>query len=869
MTDTNTFFRRTLAAGTLAVAAMLPASAALDVSFASAPGAFPLNAAEIYAPADRAVTGTVAEMFAGDIEAVTGVRPAIVGKTGKKPVVIIGTADNAKVKALAAKAGVDLTPLAGAFETYIIKTVDNPFKGCPKALFVVGSDPRGAAYGTLSLSEEAGVSPWSWWADVPVEHRDSIFVKADYLSKEPSVRYRGIFINDEDWGLTPWAAKNYEPEVGNIGPRTYAKVCELLLRLKANMLAPAMHTCSDAFYTHAENKVVADKYGIMITTSHCEPLLFNNASKAEWDGAKDGDWNYKTNRETIYNKLDARVAEAGKYDNIYTMAMRGLHDEGMRGNMSTEEKVGVLHDAIMDQRGILARHIDKPVETIPQIFVPYKEAQILYEAGLEVPDDITLVWPDDNYGYIKMLSNPRDRKRSGRAGVYYHVSYLGVPHDYLWISTTAPMLMYEELKKAYDTGADRYWLLNVGDIKPMELSMQLFFAMAWDFGRFSYANVNNYQTEFLCSIFGEKYRKDFKHLLDEYYRLAWSRKPEAMGWERIWDAPEYYSLDGTDFSFDNYNDAQTRLAQYADLAALAADIYRSLPDDLRPAFYEMIGYQALASNQMNRKFLLAQLSNELAAKGRPAQANRAAALAIAASDSINALTEHYNTMLDGKWNGMMIIPPGICSLYQNMPDMTITPGAGEEPVDLAPVPAEYRLEGCAYVPVTSFSKIVAGADHDVRILEGIGFDGQALQLGEITQPPVDASTVDCPLRVEYDLPAFEADSVRIIVYTLPRFPLYKGMNTAFGISVDGAKPFVSNFIPKEQSQEWKDNVIRNAMITEATFPVDKTAASHRLAITCGDPGLIIQRILVDAGGLKPTYVGPADPTGFPAFGLLK
>lgn len=857
MTSKHTSLRRYAAALILAAATAVPAAASLDVSFASAPGAFPLAQAEIYAPADRAVTGTVADMFAGDIEAVCGIRPALVAKTGKKPVVIIGTADNAKVKALAAKAGLDLSPLAGGFETYMIKTVDNPFKGCPQALFVVGSDPRGAAYGTLSLSEEAGVSPWSWWADVPVERHDAIFVKADYLSKEPTVRYRGIFINDEDWGLTPWSAKNFEPEVGNIGPRTYAKVCELLLRLKANMLAPAMHTCSDAFYTHAENKVVADKYGIMITTSHCEPLLFNNASKAEWDGEKDGDWNYKTNRETIYNKLDARVAEAAKYDNIYTMAMRGLHDEGMRGNMSTEEKVGVLHDAIMDQRGILARHIDKPVETVPQIFVPYKEAQILYEAGLEVPDDITLVWPDDNYGYIKMLSNPHDRKRSGRAGVYYHVSYLGVPHDYLWISTTAPMLMYEEMKKAYDTGADRYWLLNVGDIKPMELSMQLFFSMAWDFGKFSYANVNNYQTEFLCSIFGEKYRTDFKRLLDEYYRLAWSRKPEAMGWERIWDDPEYYSLDGTDFSFDNYNDAQTRLAQYNELASLAADICRSLPADKQPAFYEMIGYQALASNQMNRKFLLAQLSNELAAKGRPAEANWAAAQAVTASDSIDALTAHYNTMLDGKWNHMMTIPPGICSLYQNMPDMTVTPGAGEQPVDLAPVPADYRLEGCAYIPVASFSKIVAGANHDVRLLEGMGFDWKALQLGEITQPSVDAATVDCPLRVEYDLPAIDADSVRVIVYTLPRFPLYKGMNTAFGISVDGAAPFVSNFIPKEQSKPWKDNVIRNAMITEATFPVDKTAGKHRLAITCGDPGLIIQRILLDWGGLKPTYVGPS------------
>ena len=829
----------------------LAAGTPLHVAFTETEGAFNLSKADIYIDrTDENLSGTVAGMFASDLEAVTGRRPAILKKTGKKPMVIIGTAGNGKIEKLASKAGIDLAALDG-YERFLIRNAGD-------TLFIIGSDARGAAYGTLTVSEEMGVSPWFWWADVPVQQHDNVFVSANHVSKSPSVRYRGIFINDEDWGLTPWSGKNFEPEVGNIGPRTYAKVCELLLRLKANMLAPAMHTCSDAFYTHAENKVVADRYGIMITTSHCEPLLFNNASKEEWDGAKDGDWNYKTNRETIYNKLDARVAEAGKYDNIYTMAMRGLHDEGMRGDMSTQEKVDVLHNAIMDQRGILAKHIDRPVETIPQIFVPYKEAQQLYESGLEVPEDITLVWPDDNYGYIKMLSNPTDRRRSGRAGVYYHISYLGVPHDYLWISTTAPMLMYEEMKKAYDTGADRYWLLNVGDIKPMELSMQLFFAMAWDFGKFSYANVNDYQTGFLCSIFGEKYRTDFKHLLDEYYRLAWSRKPECMGWERIWDEGHYYSLDGTDFSFEYYNDAQTRLAQYTALSDLAAEIGKSIPAKLQPAYFEMIGYQALASDQMNRKFLLAQLSNELAAKGDPAGANWAADQAKIAFDSIATLTDQYNHMLGGKWNHMMSIPKGICSLYQGMPDITVTPGVAPREVDLTPVPENYRLEGCAYVPVPSFSKIISGPEHDVRLLDGIGFDWQALQLGEITQPSVDASSKDCPLRVEYDLGAIPADSVNVILYTVPRFPLYKGANASFGISVDDNVPYVSNFIPKEQSKPWKDNVIRNSMITEATFPIDRDADNHRLTINCGDPGLIVQRILIDWGGLKPTYVGPSN-----------
>lgn len=804
---------------------------------------------------EAAVVSTVASLFAGDYESVTGNSLKVSCKVDKNNLIIVGTTRSAHIKALVNKGLLDVSPIADGFERYIITVVSNPFRKGTDALVVVGSDPRGAAYGLLSVSEAMGVSPWHWWADVPVAHQDEVYVSGSVVSEEPSVRYRGIFINDEDWGLTPWASKTYDPELGNIGPKTYACVCELLLRLRANMLAPAMHCCSDAFYVHADNKKVADKYGIMITTSHCEPLLFNNASIAEWDSAKDGEWNYKTNRDAIYRKLDARVKEAAPYDNIYTMAMRGLHDEGMRGNLTLPEKVEVLHTAIMDQREILGRHISKPVETIPQIFVPYKEAQQLYEAGLEVPDDITLVWPDDNYGYMKMLSNPRDRKRSGRAGVYYHVSYLGVPHSYLWISTTPPMLIYEEMKKAYDTGADRYWLLNVGDIKPMELTMQFFFSMAWNFRQFNYNNVNSYQANFLASIFGKKYRSDFQNMLDEYYRLAWSRKPEAMGWEREWDAPEFTGLRDTEFSFKNYNDAQTRLADYAALADKADTVLRSLPEDMRPAFFEMLGYQALGSNQMNRKFLLAQLNHELAAEGDMKGANRAAEMALQANDSINALNRIYNTMLDGKWNHMMTVSPAICALNHLMPELKTDNAAGKRDIDLTPDPVEYNLDNCVYVPVGTFSNITGGETHTFRMLEGIGYDWKSLMLGEVTQEPCNPADADAP-RVTYDLPAIDADSITVVLYTVPRFPLYKGADTSFGVSVDNSPVEVSNYLPVEQSRQWKDNVIRNAMITELKFPIDKSQRGHKLNIISGAPGLILQRIIIDWGGLKKTYVGP-------------
>ena len=420
------------------------------------------------------------------------------GSKASSHTIVVGTYGSKTIGQLVRKGFLKASDLKGKWESYVI-TVTNEQQ--PR-LIIAGNDKRGTIYGIYDVCERIGVSPWYWWADVPVRKNPDAAVSCDYYaSGEPTVRYRGIFINDEDWGLKPWAANNYEKELGDIGPKTYARVCELLLRLKANMLAPAMHSCTGAFYSHPESQRVADEHGIMITTSHCEPLLFNNAAKSEWDKARDGEWNYETNSSTILQKLDNRIRETAQYDNIYTTGLRGLHDEAMKGSTDPKDRARTLEKVIDRQRGILEKYKKQKAERLPQIFVPYKEALDIYDAGLRVPDDITLVWPDDNYGYMKRVSNAQERKRSGHSGVYYHLSYLGAPHDNLWIATTAPMLMYEELLKAYTAGADRYWLLNVGDIKPMEIEMQQFFDMAYNFSAFNYDNVNRYQAQWLARTF--------------------------------------------------------------------------------------------------------------------------------------------------------------------------------------------------------------------------------------------------------------------------------------------------------------------------------------------------------------------------------
>lgn len=814
------------------------------------------KATVVFEKDDWNVVRNAARLFASDVNLVTEKEITLQNDLPTEgDIVLIGTIGKSKwIDQLAADKKINVSAIKNGWEQFIITTLEHPFKGVDKALVIAGSDRRGTAYGVFSVSEAIGVSPWYWWADVPVVHQDKLFVKAGYTSETPSIKYRGIFINDEDWGMKPWSEKNFEKELGDIGPKTYAKVCELILRLKGNMLVPAMHTCTGPFYSYPDSKKVADEYGIMITTSHCEPLLFNNASLKEWDSSRDGDWNYKENRETIYNKLDNRVKEASPYENIYTLAMRGLHDAGMRGNLSDHEKVQVLAQAIRDQREILTRHIDRPIQDIPQIFIPYKEALDLYELGLEVPDDVTLVWVDDNYGYIKRLSNPEEQKRSGRAGVYYHTSYLGAPHDYLWLNTTPPVLMYEELKKAYDTGADRYWLLNVGDIKPMELATSTFFEMAWDFDRFNYDNVNKHQAALLGKIFGSQYIREFQDLLDEYYRLAWSRKPEFMGWEREWDEPEREKLQDTDFSFENHNDARHRIADYRELSDKSAALWKQLPETYRPAFFEMFAYPAMASYQMNRKFLMAQLNHELLKKNDIAGANWAALESQTAYDSIQALNKIYNTQLDGKWNYMMDIAPGFCARYQDMPDVTVTKGTPAREVDIRPQPEQDKVEGFKVLNLADYKEQTTN-QHTLRLIKGLGYDWKCIQLGEATEPSVDPKSKEAPY-FEYELGEIPASEITVIVHAIPFFPLYQGKSNCFGVSVDNSDVKVFEQICKEYSLEWKNRVLQNGIEYKTTFPIDPSAKQHRLRLSCGDPGAMIQRIIIDWGGLRKTYVGP-------------
>ena len=758
----------------------------------------------VYNEADAPLVKQMAQVLADDIERVTNVRPKVSTRSGKEPTVYLGT-----VKQTGRH-----REIKGSWERYAIDTKNGN-------IYVTGSDARGLAYGVLHISEAIGVNPWYWFADVPVDKANKRVYDytENYVSASPSVKYRGIFINDEDWGLKTWASKTYEKDLGDIGPKTYDRVCELLLRLKANMLAPAMHSCTGAFYSHPESQKMADKWGIMITTSHCEPLLFNNAAKSEWDKERDGEWNYETNSATILKKLDDRIRETAQYDNIYTMGLRGLHDEAMKGSKDPKVRARTLEKVIAKQREILEKYKGKKAEKLPQIFVPYKEALDIYDAGLRVPDDITLVWPDDNYGYMKRISNSTEQQRSGHSGVYYHISYLGVPHDNLWIATTAPMLMYEELLKAYTAGADRYWLLNVGDIKPMEMEMQQFFDMAFNLDRFSYDNVNKYQAEFLTRLFGNH---DFQYILDNYYHLAWNRKPEFMGYEMEWDSPEYSRFYDSDFSFQT-GTAQKRLTTYQDICFAYDAIERQLKSEQRPALFEMLGYAVHSAYQMNRKFLYAQANHETGNMLYAEQSKDACR-------QIEALLKRYNTQLDGKWNQMISeVPPGIVALYQNMPEYT------DKPTDAYRLPDNQRHPELLHQVDLASVK----ASGPFRLLDGIGTDWKALQLGQPLDFASAGSTIDIPLPVNIS-PL--VSRLQVCISVVPVWPVSADRSNRFEVSLDGGKAEICENKFKEWSREWKVQVLENRKEFVLSLPIDAARQNHTLTLKIVDPGQIIQKI---------------------------
>ncbi|MEU2268346.1 glycosyl hydrolase 115 family protein [Streptomyces olindensis] len=660
-------------AAPLLAPSLLPAGAA-----EAAPSArpdFPLvqggTAVDVFVDAadDPAVVRAAGDLQA-DVERVGGVRPRLLHSVPERAglLVLVGTIGASPViDRLVRRGRLDVSRVEGRWEASVTQVVERPLPGVDRALVIAGSDRRGTVYGVYDTSERIGVSPWYWWADVPVVRRDTVTVPAGPLKRlEPAVRYRGIFINDEQ-NLTTWSHRTQEPDK-HIGPRTYERVFELLLRLKANYLWPAMHPYSDFFNKHRENPELAERYGIVVGSSHPEAMLRNGVHEwqpwAEAHRNPDGTlplYDYTVNPAVISDYWRARARENAAYESSWTIGMRGLHDSALETKYATTipEKVAVMNDIIADQRRILAEEVGEAAR--PQIFIPYKEVLELYNAGVQVPDDVTLIWPDDNHGNMRQLPNEAERRRAGGNGIYYHLSYWGRPRSYLWLDTTQLAKVWQELRRVHDHGADRMWIFNVGDIKSIETGLSFCLDMAWDVDRWGPGNVEDFLVEWAGRQFGRRYGAEIAAIRTEYYRLAAERRPEF--------------IDKAIFSTVHHGDeAGRRMTAYEELLERVRRLGSKLPETYRDAYYELVEYPVHGAYLMNLKYYWADRNALAVRQGRGAGTNRFADLAEAAHAEEQAITRRYNTEIaGGKWDGVVNPYPSQIPKAPGRPSVTRVP----------------------------------------------------------------------------------------------------------------------------------------------------------------------------------------------------
>lgn len=739
--------------------------------------------------AEEKVVQTALKLFMRDYQSVFSASAAVDARQGN---IIVGTVG----KSLLLKAvSADVSALAGKKQAFLLQVLPDG------KLLVAGSDSHGTAYGIMELSRLIGVSPWEWWADVTPEKKTSFVLSAEYQTlQSPSVEYRGIFINDEDWGLMPWSSQTYESSdiKGHIGPKTNARIFELLLRLRANTYWPAMHECTLPFFLTEGNRKVAEEYGIFIGSSHCEPMVCSAAG--EWRRRGQGDYDYVNNSASVYKFWEDRVKEVAQQGNIYTLGMRGVHDGQMQGAKTVAEQKAVLERVLKDQRGLLQKYVNKDVTAIPQAFIPYKEVLDIYNAGLQVPDDVTLIWCDDNYGYIRHFPTAEERARKGGNGIYYHVSYWGRPHDYLWLGTFSPYLLHQQMKLAYDRGIQKMWVLNVGDIKPAEYQIELFLDMAWNIDEVNEIGVTAHLKSWLGREFGSNCAEELLPAMEAHYQLSYIRKPEFMGNTREEERdPKYKVIKDLPWSEQTISE---RLRYYTVLSDVVERMESNIPADRQDAYFQLVKYPVQAAAQMNRKILTAQLARHSKADWKQSDA---------AFDSIVSLTQQYNSLQNGKWNRMMDFQPRKLPVFKRVEHTAAT----EPMMTDRKMLCKWNAMECTYGKPVPY--------------EGLGYERKAAGIRKGSS-----------LTFAFD--DYGKDSVEVEIRLLPSHPLDE-KQLRFAISVDEAVPQTVSYETKGRSEEWKENVLRNQAIRKVTLPINKQA-SHKLVITALDEGVVLDQVIL-------------------------
>ena len=796
-----------------------PATNATDVGLVSSK----TTAAIVIDDHDYTVVKLAAGFLAEDIMRVTGHKPKVgTMGTGDAEIIMAGTiGKSALIDRMIASGKIsNVNHIKAHWEASLWQVVANPAPGVKKALVIVGSDRRGTAYGLMQLSKKIGVSPWYWWADVSVKQQKLLTVSVPKATwDEPAVKYRGIFINDEDWGINEWARKTFEKEFGSgVGPKTYEKVFELMMRLRLNYIWPAMHEVSKEFGDTPENVELADRYGIVAGSSHCEPMLYNNV---HWDAKVKGAWNYSTNHDTIYNTWKRTTVERRDKEAVWTTGIRGIHDRGMESPPTgIPERMKVVEQVFKDQRSLIDQYVTKEFGPVAQCFVPYKEVLTIYDAGLKVPEDITLMWVDDNFGYIRRLANLDERKRAGSSGVYWHLSYYGSPHSYTWINTTSPALMWEELHKALENEASKIWVINVGDIKPMEIGMDYFSQLAWK----PEAQHANTQPEFLKSFaaanFDANVTTPLSELLSSFYRLGTVRKPELMN--RAWA-----------LSLPNKEAAQLQ-SFYEDLLKQERSVAAKVPAAQQDSYRELIGFPAEILGATGLIFM----HDRAIAFGSNKQLHQQEIDRLQAF--IDKEVDRFNTKIaGGKWQFMM---PG-ATTAKNLTawnSQVAWPWGETRPADTSRKAVEPDVIRTAS---SAESQTGAGTAKWTKV-PGLGQSGEAMVLKPVNVTSVwEPGNASAP-TLHYNFKA-DGKAMKVMIDFMPTFRIYPGMQLRVAVSVDG-KFLTTVEVPGSNGKEDENGANRNQGIrnnyVRATVDLPVVPGNHKLSISAVDPGVVIDRI---------------------------
>ncbi len=889
-----------------------------------------------------------ADFLAQDVERITGRQPDVLNdlaEANSDRIIIVGTIAGSKyIGELIADKKLDVSMIDGGWEQFVVATVKSPFSGVKEALVIVGSDRRGAAYGVFTLSGQMGVSPWYWWADVPVPSSDQLWIKKGrFESKSPSVKYRGIFLNDEAPALRGWAVEKF----GGFNHQFYEKVFELLLRNKANYLWPAMWVPSAFADDDPLNPQLADEYGIVISTSHHEPMM---RAHAEWRRYGDGPWNYQSNKEQLQKFWKGGIERMGDDESVVTVGMRGDGDEAM----SEETAVGLMQEIIADQRSIIAETTGKPVSETPQVWAIYKEVQDYYDQGMRVPEDITVLFCDDNWGNVRILPKPEDQDYQGGYGMYYHFDFVGGPVSYRWLNVTQIERVWEQMNLTYEWGVKDLWIVNVGDLKPMEFPISFFLDFAWD-ATMEPADLPAYYTNWAAQQFGTSYAQEIGEIIALYTKYNARRTPEMI-------TPTTYSL-------SNYRESSRVEQEYHALLRRSEKLLELLPEAQRLAFYQLVYSPVAMCANLNQMYAAAGKNELYAAQGRASTnfyADQVKELFMYDAE----LSKEYHELNEGKWNHFMEQTHIGYTSWSNpavnkMPEVTYIQPAdypklgyaveyGEEgrrskggvyskrfaPFD--PVndqtyylevfnkgtkPLHYAIEAESWIKLsqtegttlyeekvlvsidwnnvpqgTAEGEIVINGggqefkikvplrmalsattgfienngvisidanhysrkqDHEqVRWVEvpNLGRTGSSVTISPSNAPQQSPGEA-CP-RLEYDFTLFSAGEVTISTFLSPLLNFKKEDGLQLAIAIDKEKPQVINIHQGETQPDWEYPDWWNKSVTDHIKKVMSVhvleAGQHTLKIWMVDPGLVFQRFVIDAGGLRESYLGPPE-----------